>query len=708
MASKSEGWYYLGKEKELKGKLIGPFSSAKMREWFEGGYLPGTLQVKFGMDADFKELRDLGQNVFKPGFEKSDAYKKLTQSRKSIVRRRRAAFKLESFHDDADVVVPSHPKSDEERKKILESLRSNFMFKSLSQKACNLAVDAMEKIEMGDGENIMKQGDSGDDFFVMTEGKVTFYVGVAKVGEAEGLTSFGELALVYNSPRNATVKCASKCILWRISRAVFRKALSEESTAKHLKHIKMLTEVPSLASLSANQINKIAGAIAEKKYNDGDVIVEQGDKGEKEGGQKFYIISSGKVQVKGMEDGKIKFEKMLTTNEFFGERALITKEGRNATCTAVGSVTCCTLSAQDFTALLGSNEDIQSMNKSREAEDTGDASKTAEADSKSLEEYKVLRIIGQGTFGRVKLAQEKKGGLVVAIKCLQKVQIVQMKQVQNVLSEKSAMEAFDHPFVLKLLGKAQDSNQLYLVLEICQGGELWSLLYQSRALGRTAIGGFQETHARLYAAEVISGLGYIHDQGYMYRDLKPENLMIDRHGFLKIVDFGFCKPVPLAGKKSQTLCGTPEYLSPELVLQRGHNQCVDYWAFGCLVYELLTNDTPFADPSQNRIFKKIVNSEKLMPHLFMTGFPTKAKRLIEKLLQQKPSQRLGMQSKGPKDILNHPWFEGINWEKLEGRRYKAPYVPKIKDALDDSNFDDYGSEDKVMKYSGNQNLFKKF
>ena len=97
--------------------------------------------------------------------------------------------------------------------------------------------------------------------------------------------------------------------------------------------------------------------------------------------------------------------------------------------------------------------------------------------------------------------------------------------------------------------------------------------------------------------------------------------MIDKHGYLKIVDFGFCKPVPAAGKKSQTLCGTPEYLSPELVLQRGHNHCVDYWAFGCLVYELLTNDTPFADPSQNRIFKKIVNSDKLMPHLFMTGFP---------------------------------------------------------------------------------------
>ena len=129
------------------------------------------------------------------------------------------------------------------------------------------------------------------------------------------------------------------------------------------------------------------------------------------------------------------------------------------------------------------------------------------------------------------------------------------------------------------------------------------------------MGGFEEITARIYAAEVISGIAHIHKCGYMYRDLKPENLMIDKYGYLKIVDFGFCKVIP-TGKKSQTLCGTPEYLSPELVLQKGHNHCVDYWAFGCLVFELLTNDTPFADPHQSRIFKKIVNSARLLPHMF--------------------------------------------------------------------------------------------
>jgi len=701
------GWYYLGKEKELKGKLIGPFSSKKMREWFEGGYLPGTLQVKWGTKGKFRELRDLGQKVFKPGFESSDAYIGMTDARNSISRRRRAAFKLESFKADADVVVPKIPKSATDQAAILEALKSNFMFKTLSKQASLLAVEAMKKVTMEKDEYIMKQGEAGNDFFVMTSGKVEFIIGAAKVGQAEGMTAFGELALVYNSPRNATVKCSDACVLWKISRAVFRKALAEESTAKHLEHIKLLAEVPSLkGSLSTRQINSIAGALKERTFAAGENIIVQGDKGDAEGedGQKFYFVSNGTVSVK--IDGKE--VKQLGTGDFFGERALITNDPRNATIQAIGDVECLTLSATDFMFMLGSNEEIKATNQTRETEDVSGDTKRVACDKKDLDHYDVLRVIGQGTFGRVKLAQDKGSKVVVAIKCLQKVQIVQMKQVQNVMSEKEAMEAFAHPFVLKLLGKAQDQDQLYLILELCQGGELWSLLYQSRALLRTAIGGFEEPTARLYAAEVISGLGYIHKQGYMYRDLKPENLMIDKYGYLKIVDFGFCKKVPPTGKKSQTLCGTPEYLSPELVLQRGHNHCVDYWAFGCLVYELLTNDTPFADPSQNRIFKKIVNSEKLMPHLFTSGFPSKAKKLIEKLLQPKPSLRLGMQSKGCHDIFNHPWFEGMSWLKLQNRRYNAIYTPAITSDLDDSNFDMYGKDEKPLKYNGNQTLFNAF
>merc|ERR1711934_143757 len=145
-----------------------------------------------------------------------------------------------------------------------------------------------------------------------------------------------------------------------------------------------------------------------------------------------------------------------------------------------------------------------------------------------------------------------------------------------------------------------DANQLYMALEIVYGGELWSLMYQSQALNRTALGGFQENHARMYACNVLGGFEHIHATGYAYRDLKPENLLIDKDGYVKIVDFGFAiKMAP--GQKTQTLCGTPEYLSPELVLSKGHDRGVDFWAFGILIYEMLCGGTPFADEEHSRI-----------------------------------------------------------------------------------------------------------
>jgi len=697
-----------------------------MREWFEGGFLPMTLQVKWGDEGKYKQLRDLGATVFSAGFETSDMYKsdKKGPGLRKGKRQRRLVLALESFDDDDGAEIVKIKKEPSDRRAITEALKSNYLFSSLHTNAIQLAVDAMVPKKVSKDYPILKQGTSGDDFFVMTEGEVEFRVDGKKVGCAKGLATFGELALIYNSPRNADVIALKTCVLWSITRLIFRKALSCATTTKHLRHIKMLEEVPSLKDLTTNQINTLAGALNEVNFEDKATIIKQGDFGDV-----FYIISSGNVDV---SIGGV-FVAQLKAGQFFGERALIKNEPRDATCSAHGKVVCLTLEKKHFKSLLGSLEDITRIMGKRDTESHGTdrlhtppskaaskrpsqssgAASKAEPPKRSvhhtlkLDEFKVLRIIGQGTFGRVKLAQHTPSSRVMAMKCLQKQQIWQQKQVTNVLNEKDAMEAIDHPFVLKLLGTFQNNDQLFFFLEIVQGGELWSLLYQSAALPRMRLGGFEEITARIYAAEVIAGLGYVHKCGYMYRDLKPENLMVDKHGYLKIVDFGFCKKIPF-GKKSQTLCGTPEYLSPELVLQKGHTHCVDYWAFGCLVYELLTNDTPFSDPQQSRIFKKIVNSDRLMPHMFARGFPSKARNLIEQLLVPIPAMRLGMQKNGPADIFSHEWFAGIDWEKLAAKRYKAPYKPQIESDLDDRNFDQYEDDDVVASFVGPQDIFKDF
>jgi len=714
MTEITQGWHYVGQDE----KLFGPFLSAKMREWWEGGFLPMTLQVKWGVDGKFKQLRDLGPTVFTPNFENSEIYNEKPSSGRTGKKTRRAVLAMESFDDVDDLKIEKIPKKASDKKAITEALKSNYLFSSLHANAIQLAVDAMKPVKAGARDFILKQGTSGDDFFVMTDGEVQYRVDGKVVGGQKGLATFGELALIYNSPRNADVVAMKSCQLWSITRSIFRKALSSAVTTKHLRHIKLLEEVPSLKDLTTNQINTLAGALVEVTYQNGASIITQGDFGDV-----FYIISEGIVDVS--IGGKMVAK--LKAGQFFGERALIKDEPRDATCSSSGKTVCLTLEKKHFKSLLGNLEDIKTVSTKREIADglvdspsnaTSAAprrSEPVEAPTKKkknhnilkLDEFKVLRIIGQGTFGKVKLAQHVPTNRVMAMKCLQKNQIWNQKQVTNVLNEKDAMEAIDHPFVLKLLGTFQNTDELFFFLEIVQGGELWSLLYQSAALPRMRLGGFEEITARIYAAEVIAGLGYVHKCGYMYRDLKPENLMVDKHGYLKIVDFGFCKKIPV-GKKSQTLCGTPEYLSPELVLQKGHTHCVDYWAFGCLVYELLTNDTPFADPQQSRIFKKIVNSDRLMPHMFARGFPSKARNLIEQLLQPIPAMRLGMQKNGPADIFAHEWFAGIDWEKLAAKRYKAPYKPQIDSDLDDRNFDRYDDDNAVEKFTASQDIFKDF
>jgi len=629
---------------------------------------------------------------------------------------------------DADVPIVKVPKTAEARHMITEALLSNYLFAKLHTSAVDMAVDAMKPSKVAASSFIIRQGDVGDEFFVLQSGTVEFIVKGNVVGSTSALATFGELALIYNTPRTASVRAKTECELWVINRPAFRKALSCASTATHLRHMKLLSKVPSFKDLSPNQITVLVGALEEKSYADQDPIITQGDVGET-----FYIIESGFVDI----DVSGNIVAQLKAGMFFGERALITAEKRNATCLANGPVSCLTLEKRHFNVLLGDLKELLAVSEARAAE-TAEAvsSKTpqqtrrksvaerAAAPAKDpvrrtswagdISEFDVVRTIGKGTFGVVKLATHGPTRRTVAIKCMSKAQIVSQRQTMSVMNECRSLQRMNHPFVLSLLGTLQDSDRLYLILNVVQGGELWSLLYQSRALPRTEIGGFHERDARMYAAQVIAGIGHIHARGFMYRDLKPENLMIDRRGYLKIVDFGFCKRIPPTGTKSNTLCGTPEYLAPELVLQKGHTQSVDFWAFGCLIFEMLTNDTPFADGQQARVFKKIVNCEKLLPYLFARRFPRTAKNLIELLLVPNASLRLGMQRGGVAGVKGHRWFAGMDFEKLEGKRYRSPFRPRIRGELDTSHFEKYEEEEEegamgtVKPYTGDDAVFRDF
>jgi serine/threonine protein kinase len=308
-----------------------------------------------------------------------------------------------------------------------------------------------------------------------------------------------------------------------------------------------------------------------------------------------------------------------------------------------------------------------------------------------LKDLDSICVVGKGAFGMVKLMKHKETGAAYALKILQKKQLVQTKQCRNVINEKRIMHRIKHPFCITLCATMKDRDCLYLLMEFLQGGDMFTKLCDLD-------GHFEMTTARYYAASVLSAFAYIHAKNIVYRDLKPENLVFDGKGTLNVVDFGMAKIVK---QRTYTVCGTPEYMAPEIINGRGHDQGADYWALGVLCYEMLYGQTPFADPSNNhlKIYKKINRSKVVFPTWADVG--QDAPDLILALLKRMVFKRLGCLKNGAQGIKNHKWFTGgsdkLSFEKLERLEIQAPLQPSITDPFDVSNFDDWTDEDQHIE-----------
>ncbi|KAL2693843.1 hypothetical protein Neosp_000409 [[Neocosmospora] mangrovei] len=310
----------------------------------------------------------------------------------------------------------------------------------------------------------------------------------------------------------------------------------------------------------------------------------------------------------------------------------------------------------------------------------------------SLGDFDILRTLGTGSFGRVHLVQSKHNQRFYAVKVLKKAQVVKMKQVEHTNDERRMLADVKHPFLITLWGTFQDTKNLYMVMDFVEGGELFSLLRKS--------GRFPNPVAKFYAAEVTLALEYLHSKNVIYRDLKPENLLLDRHGHLKITDFGFAKRVP---DKTWTLCGTPDYLAPEVVSNKGYNKSVDWWSLGILIYEMLCGYTPFWDSgSPMKIYENILKGKVKYPAYVNAD----AQNLLERLITADLTKRLGNLYGGPADVKNHPWFAEVTWDRLARKDIDAPYTPPVKaGAGDASQFDRYPEDPEKYGQTGGSDEF---
>lgn len=297
-----------------------------------------------------------------------------------------------------------------------------------------------------------------------------------------------------------------------------------------------------------------------------------------------------------------------------------------------------------------------------------------------LEDYELRDTVGTGSFGRVRLACHKKTGYVFALKILSKNLVVKTKQVDHILAEKQILADVQHPFVVQYYSSFQDETYLYLLMEYVVGGEFFTHLRNANR--------FPNNTARFYAAQVISAFDHLHKNNTIYRDLKPENLLIDKDGNLKITDFGFAKRIDPASK-TWTLCGTPEYLAPEIILNKGHGKAVDWWALGILIYEMLVGYPPFFSEDRMQLYQAILAGKIDWP----AHISKQARDLISKLLQVDITRRYGNLRGAAKDIKRHPWFKGVDWSALDRREIKAPMRPQAVAEDDTSYFDSYDDDD---------------
>ena len=293
----------------------------------------------------------------------------------------------------------------------------------------------------------------------------------------------------------------------------------------------------------------------------------------------------------------------------------------------------------------------------------------------TFDDFDKLKVLGKGSFGEVLLVRLKANNKYYAMKILIKKNVKLRHQESHTRTERDLMVKINCPFIVNIKFAFQDAVNLYIITEFMQGGEMFFHLHREKK--------FSNEKTKFYIVEIILAIEFLHKNKMLYRDLKPENIMIDSTGHIKLTDFGLSKMVKKAKEKAFTICGTPQYLAPEILSDDGYDNSVDWWSLGCVMYEMLTGGPPFRLPKNSYLtadlYKKKIN--------FPDYITAEAKDLIKQLLVANPKRRLGYGQDGAKKIKEHQYFCDIDWDDAADRKLTPPFIPELNGETDLKYFD---------------------
>jgi serine/threonine protein kinase len=308
----------------------------------------------------------------------------------------------------------------------------------------------------------------------------------------------------------------------------------------------------------------------------------------------------------------------------------------------------------------------------------------------SIDDFKTLKVIGKGSFGTVFLVQKRDDHKIFAMKVLNKKAIIERQELEHTKAEKNILQKLIHPFLVNLHYAFQTDDKVVFVMDYINGGELFFHLQRDRK--------FPEDRVRFYVAEIVLGLEYLHSNGVLYRDLKPENLLLTDEGHICLTDFGISKEgLSSDDARTETFCGTPEYLAPEVLECNGYGKAIDWWSLGTLMYEMMNGLPPFYSQDVQIMYTKIMTAKLEIPE----GISAEAASLLQGLLQRDPEKRFGA-----KEIKAHQWFAQLDFDKLLAKEITPPFIPPVRGKDDTSQFDeDFTKQDPTLQdeddgYSG--------
>lgn len=308
----------------------------------------------------------------------------------------------------------------------------------------------------------------------------------------------------------------------------------------------------------------------------------------------------------------------------------------------------------------------------------------------TVDDFEIRTLIGTGNFAKVFQVEKKDTGKIYAMKILKKSKLLEADQLEHTKTERAVLQYMSHPFLVNLIYAFQTSDKLYMVMEFVNGGELFFHLKKEKK--------FQPERVRFYAAELLLAIVHLHTHNIAYRDLKPENILVRSNGHLCLTDFGLSKILSDHFGRTHTFCGTPEYLAPEVILQKGHGKPVDWWSYGILIYEMLVGIPAFYSENVQEMYENILHSELVFP----SKVDNVTRDFLSKLLERDPTRRLG--TKSPDEIKNHPYFDSIDWDKIYKKEIEPPFIPSIKNENDvscfESDFTNQPAADSLPEGSG--------